>query len=321
MADLLPVITEGRLEAPRGRFVEWGFPEDGSPRVCWQHIDEISPDAREQLASRLALEDVELDALFDDLTRPRFASFEHGDLLVVRGLNEADPDAPEGLVSLRLWIDDAGVYSFTQMPAPFVEGVFARLIRGGGIGEPGELVVRLLNAATEPIKQSVADLEQRVDDFEDEIGDDDSVDLSEALPGMRRKLIWLRRFLVPQLDAIEEILTEPPPWCSADIAVQIGEVRNRTARLIELINTLREHLAILGERLHMQLSERMHRTSYRLTVIAAIFLPLNFLAALLGVNLGGIPGAENPVAFLALCIGMTVIGVGAVGLLKYLKWF
>ncbi len=150
---------------------------------------------------------------------------------------------------------------------------------------------------------------------------DDAGDVSRALPAMRRKLIWLRRFLVPQLDAIEEILAEPPPWCSADVAVQIGEVRNRTARLIELISTLREHLALLGERLHMQLSERMHRTSYRLTVIAAIFLPLNFLAALLGVNLGGIPGAESPMAFLALCIGMTVIGVGAVGLLKYLKWF
>ena len=36
---------------------------------------------------------------------------------------------------------------------------------------------------------------------------------------------------------------------------------------------------------------------YVLSVITAIFLPLGFLTGLLGINVGGIPGAENAYLF------------------------
>jgi zinc transporter len=36
---------------------------------------------------------------------------------------------------------------------------------------------------------------------------------------------------------------------------------------------------------------------YLLSIISAIFLPLGFFTGLLGVNVGGIPGTENPNAF------------------------
>lgn len=36
---------------------------------------------------------------------------------------------------------------------------------------------------------------------------------------------------------------------------------------------------------------------YVLSIITAVFLPLGFLKGLLGVNLAGIPGAENNQAF------------------------
>jgi zinc transporter len=36
---------------------------------------------------------------------------------------------------------------------------------------------------------------------------------------------------------------------------------------------------------------------YVLSVISAIFLPLGFLTGLFGINIGGIPGVEDPNAF------------------------
>ena len=36
---------------------------------------------------------------------------------------------------------------------------------------------------------------------------------------------------------------------------------------------------------------------YILSIISAVFLPLSFLTGLLGINIGGIPGAQNDNAF------------------------
>ena len=46
---------------------------------------------------------------------------------------------------------------------------------------------------------------------------------------------------------------------------------------------------------------------YVLTIVAAIFMPLGFLTGLLGINIGGIPGADNKWAFLifiAMLVGV-----------------
>ena len=40
---------------------------------------------------------------------------------------------------------------------------------------------------------------------------------------------------------------------------------------------------------------------YFLSLVSAIFLPLGFLTGLLGVNIGGIPGADNAWAFATFC--------------------
>jgi zinc transporter len=45
-----------------------------------------------------------------------------------------------------------------------------------------------------------------------------------------------------------------------------------------------------------------------LSIIAAIFLPLGFLTGLLGVNLGGIPGANNELGFAIFALGLAAIG-------------
>lgn len=49
---------------------------------------------------------------------------------------------------------------------------------------------------------------------------------------------------------------------------------------------------MLREHMNQALAEKMNRDTYRLSLSAAVFLPLTFITGLLRVNLGGIPGGE-----------------------------
>ena len=69
------------------------------------------------------------------------------------------------------------------------------------------------------------------------------------------------------------------------------------------------------------LTERLNKNMYALSVVAAIFLPLGFLTGLLGINIGGIPGAENPQAFVVIC-GMLALVVGLqIVIFRKMCWF
>lgn len=66
-------------------------------------------------------------------------------------------------------------------------------------------------------------------------------------------------------------------------------------------------LELIKGELRQYHAEKMNQNTYLFSVIAAIFLPTSFLTGLLGVNVGGIPGTESPVAFALFCIALVGI--------------
>jgi zinc transporter len=61
----------------------------------------------------------------------------------------------------------------------------------------------------------------------------------------------------------------------------------------------------------------MNHKTYVFTIVAVLFLPLGFLTGLLGVNVAGVPGVDEPQAFnylIASCVAMML------ALLAYFKW-
>jgi zinc transporter len=100
----------------------------------------------------------------------------------------------------------------------------------------------------------------------------------------------------------------------------LRETAERTARYVEDIDAARERALISQEELNNRLAERMNRAMYTLSIVAAIFLPLGLLTGLLGINVGGIPGTENPKAFLIVTVFLVVLAIVLVGWFRKIKW-
>jgi zinc transporter len=82
---------------------------------------------------------------------------------------------------------------------------------------------------------------------------------------------------------------------------RIGEVTEDMLRAVEEIDAIREAAAVTQEELSSRVAEVANQRLYVLSIITAFFLPLGFVCALLGVNVGGIPLQHDSWAFWALC--------------------
>ena len=69
------------------------------------------------------------------------------------------------------------------------------------------------------------------------------------------------------------------------------------------------------------LAGKLNKNMYVLSVISAIFLPLGFLTGLFGINIGGIPGVEDPNAFWVFSGILVVIVSLQIWIFKKLGWF
>jgi zinc transporter len=58
-----------------------------------------------------------------------------------------------------------------------------------------------------------------------------------------------------------------------------------------------------------------------LAALAAVLLPPSLFAGMLGANIGGIPGPDDPWAFGILCLLIVVFLAVEVWVLRKLRWF
>jgi zinc transporter len=100
----------------------------------------------------------------------------------------------------------------------------------------------------------------------------------------------------------------------------LREEADRITRYLEDLDLARERAVVLQEEFLGQLAQEQNARMYVLSVVAAIFLPLTFITGLLGMNVGGLPGLESPVGFLASIVVMIVAAIGLFAFFRWKRW-
>ncbi|HKL55753.1 MAG TPA: CorA family divalent cation transporter, partial [Roseovarius sp.] len=136
----------------------------------------------------------------------------------------------------------------------------------------------------------------------------------------RRMAIKLRRHIAPQRDALSTFEIEDLPWLTHEDRSRLREAVERVTRLSEELDAIRDRAQVVQDQIMEHRSEVMNRQMLILSVVAAIFLPLGLLTGLLGINVGGMPGADDPRAFWFVTVGIVVIGLVLFGIFRMLGW-
>ncbi len=104
--------------------------------------------------------------------------------------------------------------------------------------------------------------------------------------------------MFPQRDALSTLAIEDLPWLSERDRSQLREATDRITRLAEELDAIRERAAVVQDQLVERRAEAMNHNMMILAVVAAVFLPLGLLTGLLGINVGGMPGAGDQLGLL-----------------------
>ena len=276
--------------------------------VLWVHLDYTRPDDRQWLETGSGLDELIVEALLAEETRPRATNVDGGLLIALRGVNLTPGAEPDDLVALRIWVDRHRIVSTRRRRLLSVGDVVETLDAGKGPHDAAQCLVELIDRLVWRMNDIVDQFEDRVAELEDRIVEEGSASMRYDLATLRRQAITLRRYLAPQREALNRLITAMAGWLDDSGLLRLREVGDRLVRHIEDLDAVRERAAVVQEELLSRMSEQMNSRMYVLSVVAAIFLPLGFLTGLLGINVGGIPGADYPLAFL-MFIGMLVVVV------------
>ena len=306
----------GGLSCDWERIAAWA-PSDG---LLWIHLNRDSDDAQTWLRERSGLDDLVVDAMLTENTRPRCVPMDDGTMLFLRGVNLNPGADPEDMVSIRLWIEENRIISIRLRRLLSVEDLRQALAQGRGPVDAGDFVVQLAERLIARMAAVIGDVDDDVDRLQDQVLDARSAPLRTELTRLRREIIALRRYLAPQRDALARLTQSKLSWLGPADALHLREEADRVTRYVEDLDAARERAAVTQEELTNRLSEEMNSRMYVLSIVAAIFLPLGFLTGLLGINVGGIPLADNPSGFTEVAVILIGVTVLEILIFRWRRW-
>lgn len=286
----------------------------------WIHLDYREYETKSWLFHESGLDVSVAETLVSSESRPRFTLLETGLLMAWRGVNYNPKAQPEDMVAIRIWKESGRMISSLSRDLASVNEIMMSFEKGRGPLTLGELLVDLADKMVWKIGDTVDNFEEDMSELENEVIESHQMSLRSDLSSLRRQVIAIRRYISPQKEALLRFSIEKLDWLTQNDRIQLREVVDRITRELEDLEAIRERAMVAQEELQNRISEQLNNRMYVLSIITAVFLPLGFLTGLLGVNVGGIPGAENPNAFRWFTLSLIGLVLLQIIVFKWRKW-
>jgi zinc transporter len=284
------------LRSPRGA---------ADPEFAWPHFDLAGNATEKWLREHLALPDAFHEALHEG-TRSTRVEYADGSLVGV--INDVLFDFSFGASDISiLWlcVGPRTVISARRKPLRSIDRLRASVRQGVPFRSAFEILVRLMRDQGDVLVQIVRDATSRVDRIEDSLLAERLAVRRVDLGALRRVLVRLQRLRAPEPAALFRLLNRPPEWVAEPDVQELRQATEEFSVALNDTSALLERVKLLQEEIASELNRQNNRSLFLLTVFTVLALPINIIAGLFGMNVGGIPLNQDDHGF------WTIVGVVA----------
>ena len=293
-----------------------------NPELSWVHLDGSNKNTKKWLEKEVDyLDHLIIEALIANETRPRILKFEHGILLILRGITDNKNIKKSEMVSIRLWIDDERIISIQRRPMKSIFELEKKINNDLNILNSGDFLSSFLNLTMQDINEYIYSTGEVIDKIEHEVLATHNMKFREKIVHTRSQLTVSRRYLAPLKEVIMNLKTCKYSWIDDLTIRHFQENFEKITHIIEETDEILIRSKILHDELSHALNEKINRNMFKLSMIAIIFMPLTFITSLFGMNFVKIPWAENPNGFYIACVLMIIVTIIQLFFFKRKDWF
>jgi magnesium transporter len=315
MLQALLIEGEHRTQIEWPRELQRWVESDG---ILWLDLQGPVPAEVEELGRQFALHPTVVRACTHPEHRARIREFREHFLLVLnavgRGVSENGNPADIGrwrTLELNVVIGRRFMLTVHPENVPAVSALFQRLVKAG---EGRATIEYLLYSLCEAVATGYYVVLDRIDRLVDHaetmiFKGDANQPVVDQLFRLKRHILYLRRVLAPQRDAIGALMRRELPELSAEAGrAYFVDIYEHTLRLVDLLDTYRDLISSSLDA-HLSItSNRMNEVMKTLTIVSTLMLPLTLVTGIFGMNVAGLPLATTPAGFAAVMLLMAAMG-------------
>ncbi len=214
------------------------------------------------------------------------------------------------------------VISFQEKPGDVFHVIRDRIAKGiGKVRTRGAdyLTYMLLDAIVDGYYQVTDHIGEKIEMLEEDLRQGVRGDHVERIYELKREILFLRKNIIPVRDMINKIQVEGAVFAE-NSRIYITDLFDHVQQAVESISIYTELTNALLESYHSMQNLKMNHIFKVLTMISTVFLPLNFIAGIYGMNFEHMPELKMAQAYPAVLIIMALVALGMVSWFIWAGW-
>jgi magnesium transporter len=304
--------------------IEECFPYRDKQTVTWINVEGLHDIGLiEKLGQHFGLHSLALEDVLNCGQRPKLEDYGNYHFMVMKSLYLRDGEL--GLEQISFFLSGTYVITLQEVPGDSFEAVRQR-IRQGGKGQirrmgPDYLLYALVDALVDEFFPVLEAYGERVEELEDEVIEEPTPDTLNEVHRIKRELLMVRRTAWPEREVINALQREEAHLIQPETRVFLRDCYDHTIQVIDMVETYRDLASGLLEVYLSSASNRLNEVMKVLTIISTIFIPLNFIAGLYGMNFHNMPELNSRYGYPMALGVMATVGISLVVYFRRKGWF
>lgn len=300
-----------------------------TPSVTWINIDGLHDvELLRSLGQLFGFHPLTLEDVLNCGQRPKLESYGPYHFMVMKSLRLRDEELE--IEQISFFLSGNYVITLQEIPGDSFEAVRQRIRQGKGLirkAGPDYLAYALIDALIDEFFPILEAYGERIEELESDLVLRPSPAYLRTVYRIKRELLVLRRTAWPEREVINALQRDDSQLIHPETQVFLRDAYDHTVQVIDMIETYRDLAAGMLDVYLSSTSNRMNEIMKVLTVISTIFIPLNFIAGVYGMNFDparspwNMPELEWRFGYPVVLSIMASVAIGLVLFFRRKGWF
>jgi magnesium transporter len=315
---------ETQLEERKVETIEECFPFKDKPTVSWINIDGLHDvELIEKIGKQFGLHPLILEDIVHTGQRPKLEDFGDHVFIALKMLyyNKQKGEIESEQVSLIF--GENFVISFQERVGDIFDPLRERIRKGKGrVRKVGAdyLAYALIDSIVDNYFVILEELGEKVEETEQELTVNPTLETLQAIRGFKKEMIFLRKSIWPLREVANSLERGESSLVDKSTLIYLRDVYDHTIQIIDTVESYRDMLSGMLDVYLSSISNRMNEVMKVLTIFAAIFIPLTFVAGIYGMNFSFMPELGWWWGYFGILLVMAVVAAVMLVYFKRKRW-
>jgi magnesium transporter len=292
-----------------------------TPGLLWLDLDDPMSSELDKLAARFGFHELAIEDCRHHIQLAKLDYYDGYTFIIINSTHYTEEPCEVRVREIDVFLGPDYIITVHQGPSLAVQEVQKHIASNAKhVTRPDQVLHAINDIVVDRYLPTLDQIGDTIDDVEDRLLIDPTVDLLQTIFELKRGLLHFRRAVASQRELLNMLIRDESDLIHPDMRIYFRDVYDHAVRAMDLVETYRD---LLTGGLDIYLTQMANRTNdivKGLTILATIMLPLTLVTGYFGMNFEFIPMLKDPNGIWYTTGALLLITLSMLVFFKLRKW-